>query len=38
MCCRGKLRGRIGVCDRETEKEREIDGKKDSMERVRETA
>lgn len=21
MCCRGKLRGRIGVCDRERERE-----------------
>lgn len=37
MCCRGKLRGRIGVCDRERETERGIDRKKDSTERARET-
>lgn len=36
MCCRGKSRGRIGVGDRE--KEREIDRKKDSTEGARETA
>lgn len=38
MCCRGKSRGCIGVCDREREKERQIDRKKDSMEKASETA
>lgn len=38
MCCRGKSRGRIGACDREKEEKGEIDRKKDSRERVRETA
>lgn len=29
MCCRGKLRGRTGVCDREMEREREGDRQKE---------
>lgn len=39
MCCRGKSRGRIGVCDREREREKEraIDRKKDSTESQRDS-